>query len=160
MLLCLWATTGTAGAEASALTEEQSAALPYALFARCQYYEYVGEDASVFEALRRARARAGGGFGCYGYALALYRRGEFAQALEVLDQSRESPAELCRPYVLAELSDGPGRAREACRAIVGRHPDGLVPIVNLAALRLFGRGPEFAAAAGKLSAFFANNCQG
>jgi serine/threonine protein kinase len=93
---------------------ERFSAAPFAAMACYQYFEYVGDDEAAF-----AMSEQGGQLR---RAVMLYRRGEFAQALDAALECARSrtlgPTEqIERGLILAELPDGPARARAAYEEI-------------------------------------------
>jgi hypothetical protein len=84
--------------------------LPFAAKACFEYFEYVGDEEAAF-------AMSGCGGECR-RAVTLYRRQEFAKALEAVERSRKiargfSTEQVERAFILAEMPDGPARARAA-----------------------------------------------
>jgi hypothetical protein len=99
-------------AQARPMVEELTrfSATPFAAKACFEYFEYVGEEEAAFAMSGQANQ--------FRRAVMLYRRGEFAKALEVAVERHRSGAagpteQIERALILAELPDGPARARAA-----------------------------------------------
>ncbi len=89
---------------------EQFAATPFAAHACFEYFEYVGDEEAAFAMSGRGHK--------FRRAVMLYRRGDFATALDAaVERSRSrSPGfteQIERAIISAELPDGPARARTA-----------------------------------------------
>jgi hypothetical protein len=90
---------------------EPFAATPFVARACFEFYEYVGDEEAAFAMSGRGNQ--------FRRAVMLYRRGEFAKALEVaVERSRGrasgfSTEQIERGLILPELPDGPARARAA-----------------------------------------------
>jgi serine/threonine protein kinase len=79
-----------------------------------EYFEYIGDEEAAYEMSGKAAQ--------FRRAVMLYRRGEFAKALDVaVDRSRRGAAgpteQIERALIQAELPDGPARARAAFKEI-------------------------------------------
>jgi serine/threonine protein kinase/tetratricopeptide (TPR) repeat protein len=89
-------------------TLERFAATPFAAKACFEYFEYVGDEDAAYAMSKRGSQ--------FRLAVMLYRRGEFAKALDVaVERSRRrapgfSSEQIERAFILAELPDGPARA--------------------------------------------------
>jgi hypothetical protein len=89
---------------------ERFAATPFAAQACFEFFEYVGDEEAAY-------AMSGQG-NRFRRAVMLYRRGEFAKALDAAVERRRSGTfgfaeQVERGFILAELPDGPARARAA-----------------------------------------------
>jgi tetratricopeptide (TPR) repeat protein len=89
---------------------EPFAATPFAAEACFQFFEYVGDEEAAYAMSERGNQVR--------RAVMLYRRGQFAKALEVArERSRSGAAgpteQIERGLILAELPDGPARAQAA-----------------------------------------------
>jgi tetratricopeptide (TPR) repeat protein len=89
---------------------EQFADIPFAAQACFEYFEYVGDEEAAFEMSGRGNQ--------FRRAVMLYRRGEFAKALEVAEERSRSRAagptdRIERGLIVTELPDGNARARAA-----------------------------------------------
>jgi serine/threonine protein kinase len=89
---------------------ERFAALPFAAQACFEYFEYVGDEQAAYAMSGRGNQ--------FRRAVMLYRRGEFAKALDAAGQRSRNRAagpteQIERALILAELPDGPARARIA-----------------------------------------------
>src|SRR5262249_47288743 len=88
---------------------EPFAAAPFAAKACFEFYEYVGDEEAAYAMSGRGNQ--------FRRAVMLYRRGEFAKALEAaVERSRSrasgwSTEQIERGLILPELPDGPARAR-------------------------------------------------
>ncbi|HJT32914.1 MAG TPA: protein kinase [Pirellulales bacterium] len=88
---------------------EQFSAMASAAKACFDYFEYVGDEEAAYELSGRGNR--------FRRAVMLYRRGEFAKALDAaVERSRTAGGDLGterveRAFILAELPDGPARAR-------------------------------------------------
>src|SRR5204862_328604 len=76
----------------------------------------------------------------YCYLLALYRRGDFAEALRVLDKPRGCNADCLKLFLLAEAGQ-PEAARQAFAAYRGRYQDGWALMDAATVFRLLGDEP-------------------
>jgi tetratricopeptide (TPR) repeat protein len=115
---------------------EPFASLRPAALARFEYFDYVGDEEAALVASRRAPKE-------YRYALMLYRRGQFEQALKAVEhtEGRRGMARVERAFILAELPDGPRRAGDlfsSAQADESRFGRLAAPMILL----LLGRGPE------------------
>jgi len=89
---------------------ERFSSSPIAVTARFHYYVYVGDEPAAYAMSRNA--------GDFRYALMLYGRGEFTKALEAIERNLSLARgfwmdRVERGFILAELPDGPARARVA-----------------------------------------------
>jgi tetratricopeptide (TPR) repeat protein len=93
----------TAATDAGLL--ERWATLPYPSFYLWCYFHEIGDEPKQFEFARRAADHATAPIVLDRYAMALCRRGQFAEAIRVLDRRRwnEIDGDRLRTYVLAEL---------------------------------------------------------
>ena len=86
---------------------ERLATSPIAARASFEYFEFVGDEESAYAASRRGVA--------FREAVMLYRRREFDKALDAternLKKDQVSMSAVERGFILAELTDGPARAR-------------------------------------------------
>jgi serine/threonine protein kinase len=92
---------------------EEFSALPFAAKACFEYFDYVDDEEAAYTMSGHGSA--------FRRAVMLYRRQEFAKALEAAERSRAigrgfSAEAVERAFILAELPDGPARARAACEA--------------------------------------------
>jgi hypothetical protein len=69
------------------------------------YFEQTGQEPAYFDLARRAAEKSDAPVFAYHYALALYRRGRFAEALRALDQGKWKvlAGKYLRTCILAEL---------------------------------------------------------
>jgi hypothetical protein len=89
-----------------------------AAFWRYTYRNYLGQTDAGMAELARVSEQSGSVIVIMNYALGLYRRGEYQRAIEFLDRRKSARRwthsyHVGRGYILAELPDGPRRAREA-----------------------------------------------
>jgi hypothetical protein len=89
---------------------ERFSATPFAAQACFEFFEYVGDEEAAY-------AMSGQG-NQLRRAVMLYRRGEFAKALDAAVERSRSPTpgfslQVERAFILAELPDGPARSRAA-----------------------------------------------
>lgn len=109
-----------------------------------QYNRYIGQEDAMLGPLKGATATSSDPTCAYAYGMILYHRGDLKGALAAL-QSRKGNAEtdMAMLFVLAELPDGPRRAREAFDAMT--YKDATILTVSQNVLRLLGRKAEAAA---------------
>jgi serine/threonine protein kinase len=109
-----------AQAERDARALEDFPTHPAAVNWRSRYLEYVGRPDEAFEVLGRISEQTTSQWVLLDFARGLYRRGEYQRAVDFLDKRKEGPGRtqtfhVVRAFALAELSDGPARALEACK---------------------------------------------
>jgi tetratricopeptide (TPR) repeat protein len=97
---------------------------------RWLYFREVDREEEVLDELRRASEQTDHVYVTFCYALTLYRRGDFKEALRVLENKRGSYNDRLLPFVLAEHDwpaehHWPARALEASKSFAARTPDGL-----------------------------------
>jgi tetratricopeptide (TPR) repeat protein len=149
-------------AERDAQELEQFPALPIGYETRCMYLALTRQEQAAQELARKAYQEVDCAATRRMYVCALYERGEFEKALEVIDRavgttevsSRDaklgSGVYFLRPIILAEMPDGPSRALQACRENCGLHILGVSPIWSQAMLLLLGERGEAIAAGREL----------
>jgi tetratricopeptide (TPR) repeat protein len=97
----------------------------WSVFMRYRYLEYTGRDDEAFEEVERARGTVKSAWPATLYALALYRRGRFEDALRVLDGLAKKDIgafqDIMRMYISAELPEGRQKALQAYREAGGRY---------------------------------------
>jgi serine/threonine protein kinase len=128
-----------AGRDASAL--KRFPTVPDAVFYRCYYLEDTGQEEEAFEELRRIAEATEHSLLIESYIRLLYKKREFARALEIADKHRGLiNVDWVRAIVLAELPDGQLRATRACEELAQRYPT-TFPHFNTV-LHLLGRTHE------------------
>jgi hypothetical protein len=113
------------------------------------YFEQTGQEHDCFDLSRRAAEKSDAPVIAYRYALALYRRGKSAEALEVLERSnwKAIAGDYLRVCVLAELHPQElSHARAACEEMVKRYALQNDDPGSQQLLRLFGYKNESVAA--------------
>jgi serine/threonine protein kinase len=115
----------------------QFSAIPFAAKVCFEYFEYVGDEEAAYAMSGRANQ--------FRRAVMLYRRGEFAKALEVAVERFRSGAagpteHIERALIVAELPDGPARARAAFQEI--RAASSTWPLAPPAIFLLLGKPEE------------------
>jgi len=138
---------------------EQFAPVAGSCFYRWVYFSLTGQEEAAHEVARTGYHEAMTGFIRYGYVLSLYEQGQFEKALEVIERDAEFVSGLYpfRPFIIAELPDGPSRALEAYREncdFYQAYPGGYSAISNLATLLFLGRRTEAKAASGELTGLY------
>jgi tetratricopeptide (TPR) repeat protein len=121
--------------------------LPEAVVHRWLYFREVDREEEVLEELRRASDQTDHVYVAFCYALTLYRRGDFEEALRVLEKKRGTYDDRLRPFVLAEhdyldKQDWPKRAREASEYCAARAPNGMALMHPQSVLCLLGKKEE------------------
>jgi len=141
---------------------EQFPALPMSYMWRWLYLNSTAQEEAAHEVARKGYQEAASAVTRYIYLLSLYEQGEFAKALEVIERvagaaevsSRDAKlaggAYFMRPFILAELPDGPSRALQACRENCELFRQGYLAIFNQAALLFLGKREEAMAACREL----------
>jgi tetratricopeptide (TPR) repeat protein len=131
-----------AGKDADAL-KPFTAELPEAVVYRWLYFREVGREEEVLPELRRASERTDHVYVTFCYALTLCRRrqrGDFEEALRVLEKKRGTYNARLLPYVLAEHDypgkkhDWPARALKASEDFAARAQDGAAAMDTQAVL--------------------------
>ncbi len=145
-----------AGKDAQEL--ERFPALPPSYFWRGKYLNLTGQEEAAHEVARKGYQEADSAGTRINYVFSLHERGEFEKALEVIERAAVATgvsgrdAKLAsgvywmRPFILAELPDGPSRALQAYRENCELYPTGYFVILNQAALLLLGRRTDAMAA--------------
>ena len=137
-----------AEAERDAEALERFAGVAEAHRARACYFEQMGQNEAVLEEYRSP------GVNPLDYVeKALYRRGSFAEAFEMLEGSagcyRDAGAYVARVAILAELPDGYRRALQACRDSTGSAAGSFWALDPPSMLCFLGRPLDAVAAARK-----------
>jgi tetratricopeptide (TPR) repeat protein len=93
---------------------ERFLGFPNPAFATTLYFEAIGERGQALDVARRAFERTGDTNATMHWAISLYQKGSFAEALKCLDQQRqpEGRGNMLRVFLLAELPDRPHPALE------------------------------------------------
>ena len=133
---------------------------------RWEYFVLTGQEEAAHELARKDYQEAENAWSCYNYVCSLYEQGQFEKALEVIERagapegvpSRDAKLASglypCRPFIIAELPDGPSRALEAYREnceLFQAYPRGYNVILNQATLLLLGKRTEAKAASEELT---------
>jgi tetratricopeptide (TPR) repeat protein len=123
---------------------EQFTALPEAIVYRWTYFREVGREEVVLDELRQASKDADHVSVNSGCALALYRRGDFEEALRVLENRPGTYNDRLLPFVLAEHDypnkhDWPARARKASNDFAATVRDAAAVMDNQSVLCLLGK---------------------
>jgi serine/threonine protein kinase len=112
-----------------------------------RYLEYIGKDQDAFQKMGLETRRVKGPWPATYYALGLYRRGQFKEALKVLDGLEEKDIgafqEMMRMFILAELPEG--GAMQLYRKTVKRY-QGTTPLFLHTLLYRLGSKKEAVAA--------------
>jgi tetratricopeptide (TPR) repeat protein len=122
-------------------------ALPEAVVYRWTYFREVGREEEVLEELRGASKNTEHTYVTYCCALALYRRADLKEALDVLERRGGRYTDRLLPFVLAELDypdkhDWPARALKAYEDFAARSQDGAAVMDAQTVLCLLGRKPD------------------
>jgi len=135
-------------AEQDALALAPFSHLPTVAHDRAMYLVDAGQEQAAYEILKHAVTQTDSARIAYGYALLLYRRGDFAEGLEVLDRRprRSNNEDLLRVLILMELPEGRERAQAVTRALGAQYPDGLSALFRPILLLLLGEKSEAVAA--------------
>lgn len=122
--------------------------LPSVAHDRAMYLVDAEQEQAAFELLQQAAARTDSARVAYGYALLLYRRGDFEEGLAVLDRRprRSNNEDLLRVLMLMELPEGRDRALAVARALGDQYPDGLAALFRPILLCILGEKSEAIAA--------------
>src|SRR5262249_38905533 len=91
------------------------------------YYEITGDKEKALNVARRSLEKSGGPMAAFCCAIDLYQTGRFIEALQCLDQRRQTElgGDVTRAFVLAELlPDGPQRALQEYDKITRKYPRG------------------------------------
>jgi serine/threonine-protein kinase len=132
-----------AGRDARAL--ESFPAVPPALVARFHYYDYVGDEETALAVSRLGIEPR--------LVVMLYRRGDYAKALEAADRGVARGTGLSRverAFILADLPDGPRRAAAVFEETAARDDLGFWRLCPPMILLLLGRGTEAVQAGRKI----------
>jgi len=141
-----------AGMDAQEL--EKFPAHPMSHFCRWDYLNATGQWEAAHEAARRGYQEAENERTRYIYATSLFEQGRFQEAFEIIEHgegprevsSREAelagPTRWIRPFILAELPDGPRLVREAYRENSKLSTGGYDVVCNQAAALLAGMKEE------------------
>jgi hypothetical protein len=131
-------------------------ALPEAVVFRWIYFREVDREEEVLEELRRASEETDHVYVAFCYALTLYRRGQrgdFEEALRVLEKRSPSYNDRLLPFVLAEHDyqdrdkyRWPTRAQKAVEEFAAQSQDGAAAADALTVLRLLGQNEDAAKA--------------
>jgi serine/threonine protein kinase len=121
-------------------------ALPEAVVYRWLYFREVGKAEEVLDELRQASEKTDHVYVTFCYALTLYRRGDFEEALRALENKRGTYTYNDRllPFVLVEHDhpnkhDWPARAHKAREDFAARSQDGAAIMDMQAVLYLLGK---------------------
>src|SRR5262249_34932684 len=105
--------------------------------ARFEYFDYIGEEEAAFKvSSEEPKIR---------HSVMLYRRGEFAKALAAAQSNIERGNRLAPVecgFILAELPDGPARAREAYKHAIAGGKVGGGPLAAPMIFLLLGQKAE------------------
>ncbi len=110
----------------------------------CAFYlQLLNHEGSAFDVLRRAAARRETTATVQALACSLYRRGQYAEAVAVLERFREGgrsdqQLDCYRAYNLVELPGGRERAMAVYREVAAARPRGLAAHYALTVLLLLG----------------------
>jgi serine/threonine protein kinase/tetratricopeptide (TPR) repeat protein len=128
--------------------------LPTVANDRAMYLLDAGGEEEAAEILKDAAARNDNARVAYSYALLLYRRRAFAEAVAVLDRRTQlsDNEELLRTVIVMELPDGPERARAAWGELAARPSDGLAALFRPIPLLMLGDKAAAIAASRQLRA--------
>jgi len=130
---------------------ERFPGLPESHSCRWKYLNLTAQEEAAHEVARKGYQEAENAMTRRIYVFSLYEQGEFEKALEVIEHvggagevsSRDaelaSAAHWVRPFILAELPDGPSRALQACTENCELFTKGYAVIWNQATLLLLGR---------------------
>jgi tetratricopeptide (TPR) repeat protein len=140
-------------AEKDAQKLEQFPALPMSYQTRWYYLNLTRQEELAYEVARRGYQEAETYVTRRIYVESLYERGEFEKALQVIEREgrrtsqvsrpgRSLTLEVMRPFILAEVPDGPSRALEAYGENCNRIKEGYDMIFNQTSLLLVGRRKE------------------
>jgi tetratricopeptide (TPR) repeat protein len=142
---------------------EQLPALPMSYVSRWSYFQLAGQEEAAHEVARKGYQEADAASTRLVYVYSLYEQGDFEKAREVFervggsgevsgrDAKSASGIYEYRPFILAELPDGPSRALEAYRENCALFPKGYLAILNQATLLFLGRKTEATAASRELT---------
>jgi serine/threonine protein kinase len=137
-------------------------ALPMSYGYRWQYLDLTGQEEAAHEVARKGYQEAENAMTRDIYVHSLYERGEFEKALQVIERvggvgevsSRDAKlagvAHWVRPFILAELPDGPSRALQVYKENSKLFTKGYAVILNQATLLLLGKREEAMAASREL----------
>jgi len=129
---------------------------------RWQFLEVTEQQEAAFELARKAHEEVEGERIVILYVLGLYRRGEFERARQTIERSGKTgefsgrnvnPAGLLqsmKPYILAELPDGPSLALQAYKENRNRNRVGYLVLLDQTVLLLLGKRSEAMAACREL----------
>jgi hypothetical protein len=145
-----------AGKNASTL--ERFPALPEAVVYRWLYFREMGREEEVLGELRQASNETDHAYVNFWYALTLYRRGQrgdFEEALRVLENRPGTHNALLLPFLLAEHDypdkhDWPARARKALEDFTASSQDAAAVMNAQAVLCLLGNKEDVVKASQKL----------
>jgi serine/threonine protein kinase len=130
-------------ARKNARSLERFASLPDAVVGRWVFLRSVGEDDVCGKELEQILKKTSHTNTLWSYALYLYRRGQFKDALKALEKEKGSiEADFLRCVVLAELPDGPARALKLQQEIAARDLHGWDLFNSQVLLRFLGRKAE------------------
>jgi serine/threonine protein kinase len=126
--------------------------LPTVANDRAMYLLDAGGEEEAVQILKESAARNDNARVAYSYALLLYRRQAFAEAVAVLERRTRlsDNEELLRMVILMELPDGPARARAAWEELAVRPSDGLAALFRPIPLLLLGDKAASVAASRRL----------
>ncbi len=114
--------------------------LPAVAYDLAMYQVAVGQEQAAFKILQEAALVSDNARVAYGYALLLYRRGDFAQGFTILDRRphRSNNEELLRILILMELPEGRELAQAACRELGEQGSNGLAALFRPILLLVLG----------------------
>jgi hypothetical protein len=156
------ADTSLLQAERDAEELEGFPGLPMSYVMRWYYLNLTRQEEAAYEVARKGYQEAESVRTRRIYVWSLYEQGEFEKALEVVERVRGATelssrdAKLAggvhwmRPFIVAEMADGPSRALQAYRDNSALYLEGYNAILNQATLLLLGKREEAMAASREL----------
>jgi len=157
-----------AGEDAQEL--ERFAPLPRSYVLRWVYLSLTGQEEAAHEVARKGYQETESTATRFTYVCSLYEQGQFEKALEVIERaggpegssSRDAKSASSlyqfRPFITAELPDGPSRAleayRENCELYQQAYPGGYGAVFNQATLLFLGKRTEAKAASRELTGLY------
>lgn len=132
-------------AESDAIALKAFPRNPEATLVRVLYFKVIKEDAAILSELETATDVLESPSLQTAYAMILYRKGRFQEALQVMDKDRgtsNTDDDYFRPFVLAELPDGPRRSYEEFLGLWEDSNSTISSLVYQTILLLLGRKAE------------------
>ena len=148
---------------------ERFAPLATSYFFRWVYLSLTRQEEAAHELARKGNQETETGFIRHCYVWSLYEQGQFEKALEVIERAGapegvpSRDAKLAgglypyKPFIIAELPDGPSRALEAYREnceLCQAYPGGHSAIFNQATLLFLGKRTKAKAASEELTGLY------